>query len=346
MDFQITNNFDDKRIITFLLNNNRASIYHHPAWLKAISQAYNYPAYYIILENSSSKEISGLMPFFVKESLSPSKTKVCSPSTTYIDPLFPEGFDHNLLITELRKSFGDRLQFDFKFRTNPVINNFNTSSDYYNHVIKLGSTIDETYKALGRRSIRRYIKKAEEYKLNLRFGSTGYDLNIFYRLETDLRKSIGLPPAPFYFFYSIWSSLKKNNLIMLPIIEYNSIPIAASIVLNFKDTFYFEYTALDKKYLDLYPNHKLHWDIIKLAQTEYNAKFIDMGRTAIDQQSLIYFKEKWNAKPIPLYRYKFPGQGVNNSKNGLLFHFFKSCNKYMPKKLLELEGKILFKYFD
>lgn len=328
------------------MSNDKASIYHHPAWLKAISQSYNYPLNYLVLENPISKEISGYLPFLVKGGTQATRKKLCLPSTTYTDPLFPKEFDCNLIISELKKFFGERLKINFKFRANPNIKNFSISSDYYNHVIELGKTIDDTYKALGRRSIRRYIKKAEEYKLNLRFGNSESDLHIFYQLETKLRKSLGFPSAPFNFFKSIWSSLRQSNMIMMPIIEHNSIPIAASLVLHFKDTFYFEYTALDKKYINLYPNHKLHWEIIKLAQSDYNAKFIDMGRTDITQESLVFFKEKWNAKRIPIYNYQYPAESRTNYRNGILFNVLKSCNKHLPKKILELEGKLLFKYFE
>ncbi len=346
MNFTITKELDDPRIIPFLLNDDRASIYHHPAWIKAISNSHNYPAYYLILENSPDKEILGLFPFVIKNNSRKSKRTICLPSTTYYDPLFPDGFDMDPAITELVKFFGDRLHFDFKLRCNHIIKDLNVSSNYYNHIIKLGTTIDETYNALGRRSIKRFIKKSNEHELNLRFGVTAADLHIFYELEVKLRKSIGLPPAPYKFFYSIWNSLKQQDLIMLPIIEYNSLPIAASLVLKFKDTFHFEYTAIDKKYLNLYPNHKLHWDIIKIAQTEYNAKYIDMGRTDIHQESLIYFKEKWNAKAFPLYHLNIPSQKRKNKKRGNLYKLMQGINKILPANILKLEGKILFPYFD
>jgi hypothetical protein len=346
MNFTIIEKLDDPRIIPFLLNDDRASIYHHPAWLKAISNSYNYPAYYLILENPPDKEILGLFPFVVKNNFRKSKRTICLPSTTYYDPLFPDGFDMDPAITELVKFFGDRLHFDFKFRSNPIIKDLNVSSNYYNHIIKLGTTIDQTYNALGRRSIKRFIKKSNEHELKLRFGVSEADLKIFYELEVKLRKSIGLPPAPYKFFYSIWNSLKQQDMIMLPIIEYNSLPIAASLVLKFKDTFHFEYTAIDKKYLDLYPNHKLHWDIIKIAQTEYNVKYIDMGRTDINQESLIYFKEKWNAKSFPLYHFNISSQKRKNKKRGSLYKLIRGINKILPANILELEGKILFPYFD
>lgn len=346
MNFTITGNLDDPRIITFLLSDERAAIYHHPAWLKAISETYNYPAHYLILEDSNKKKILGLIPFVVKQVSRKTKKVVCLPSTTHCDPLFPSHSNMNNVIAELKNHFGETSEFDFKFKCNPGLKNFTTTSNYFDHIITLGTTIEETYNALGRRSIKRFIKKSNENELQLRFGVSITDFKIFYELEVKLRKSIGLPPAPYKFFYSIWNSLKQQDLIMLPIIEYNSLPIAASLVLKFKDTFHFEYTAIDKKYLKFYPNHKLHWDIIELAQTEYNAKYIDMGRTAVNQQSLIYFKEKWNAKGFPLYRLRHPGHNNEKLRDGKLYEAFKYINKQLPAKILELEGKLLFRHID
>ncbi len=57
-------------------------------------------------------------------------------------------------------------------------------------------------------------------------------------------------------------------MIFLPIVYVDDEPIAASLVLHYKDRIYFEYTGLNKKHKELYGNHKIHWEMIKLAQNE------------------------------------------------------------------------------
>ena len=346
MKIKITENLDDPRITKFLIENKNSTIYHHPVWVKAISRIYNFQPYYLLITGPQGNELTGLFPFVVNRNKG--KGKIISlPSTTHCEPILPNKFDFNIIIQSIKEYFGsDSIEFDFKSRINLSIQNFTSTSDYFVHIIELCPTLEETFNSFGKRSIRRLIRKADENRLSFRLGNSGKDLKIFYELEIKLRKSIGLPPAPYEFFKTLWDHLSKENLALLPVIEFDGNPIAASIVLKFKDTFYFEYTAIDKKYIDLYPNHKLHWEIIKIAQNDYNAKFINMGRTAVEQENLIYFKEKWNAKPFPLYRNNYPPTKKNNLKRSVLFKYIKSINSVLPSKILELEGKILFKYFD
>ena len=211
----------------------------------------------------------------------------------------------------------------------------------------MSSSLENTYTSFGRRSIRRFIRKAEENNLSFRLGNSEKDLKIFYDLEVKLRRDIGLPPAPYNFFYSIWSNLKKSSMVFLPIVSVDKEPIAASLVLYYKDRIYFEYTGLSKKHKKLYGNHKIHWEMIKLAQKEYNIKYVDLGRVSINHASLIFFKENWNAIPFKVFHKRFPSQ-IKESLFSKLFEgalpIVKNINKRLPLSLLKLEGRYIYKY--
>jgi hypothetical protein len=344
--YSVLYDLDDPRIITFLLSDERATIYHHPAWLKAISKTYNYLPFYLLLRDEESNSIVGLHPFVIKQNSIKKSLIVSLPSTTHCDPLFPENFNLNDVVRELNSHFKAYSSYVFRYKKGPHSEGFSNNSNYIVHIIELLPTLDETYNSFGKRSIRRFIKKADENNLQFRLGSSEIDLKIFYQLEIKLRKSIGLPPAPYKFFFNIWNELNKHNLIFLPIVEYQGKPIASSLVLKFRNIISIEYTGLDKNYLDLYPNHKLHWEIIKIAHASEGIKFVDMGRTAIDQKNLVYFKEKWNASPHKLLQLEFPPARKKSIKNGFAIKVLKIINENLPEKILELEGKLFFKFFE
>lgn len=75
--------------------------------------------------------------------------------------------------------------------------------------------------------------------------------------------------------------MEPLGLITLPIVEKDNSSIAAGFILNFKDTYYLEYTASDKNSLNLYPNHKLFWEVITSAQSNGASK-VDFGRTPLE----------------------------------------------------------------
>ena len=59
-----------------------------------------------------------------------------------------------------------------------TLNGFSSTSNFILHKIELGKTIEETYNSFGRRSIRRFIRKADKNNLKLRFGNSINHLKI------------------------------------------------------------------------------------------------------------------------------------------------------------------------
>lgn len=337
MHLSTTKNIFDKVISEFILNDQRATIYHLPCWIKAISEATGLEGNYLLI--TEENKITGIVPFLIRKGIFTSL-----PYTTHCQPLIPENLKFDELIEKIKNLIPDIKGIRFKFRDcdHFGINKF--VSNHFNHVIFLGDNIEDYYNSLGRRSIRKYIKKSYENNLELRYGNNENDLKIFYTLECKMRKSIGLPPAPYKFFHCLWKNLQINNNILLPIVEKDSKPIASSMVLKFRDQLNFEYTGIDKRYIDLYPNHFLHWEVIKNAYERFGSRVIDIGRTDKNNNGLIFFKENWNAKRIDLIEYC---ENIRPKvKKGKIFNLFRWINKHLPQKILQIEGNLLFNKFE
>ena len=136
-------------------------------------------------------------------------------------------------------------------------------------------------------------------------------------------------------------------MVFLPIVSVDDIPIVASRYFYFKDRIYFEYTGLSKKHKELYGNHKIHWEMIKLAQREYDVKYVDLGRVSIEHSSLIFFKENWNASPYKVFHKRYPSQNKESLLSILLkgsLPLVKIINKKLPVPLLKLEGRYIYEY--
>ena len=344
----LTGNINDPEIIEFLMNSNQAEIYHLPAWIKSLCDSYGGDPYYVLCNNNETGKIEGIAPFILFNGKSATKKKIISlPFTNYCDFILPAHIKTENILEIINSRFGSILEFDFRNLSEEPLTGFSNTTDFLVHVINLKPTLDETYNSFGKRSIRRFIRKADENGLTFRLGESDDDFRIFYDLEVKLRKSIGLPPAPYKFFYSIWSNLRKQNLIYLPIVSFKDEPVAASMVLHFKDRIYFEYTGLSKKYKNLYGNHKLHWDMIKIAQGELGVKYVELGRVSVEHKDLIFFKENWGAVPYKVFHKRFPSQTEKNFVariDKITYPLIKEINKKLPRLLLELEGRAIYRY--
>jgi lipid II:glycine glycyltransferase (peptidoglycan interpeptide bridge formation enzyme) len=337
-------NQNKKEIIQFIEECNDSSIYHHPAWIAAIEKSFNQNAYYLLFRNNAG-DVAGILPFFTVKSIITGKRIVTLPLSTYCDPLISNDLFHEC-IDFIKKQFPDFNSFDLRTLKNysNVLNEFSEESEYVTHFLHLKDSIDDTFNAFHPTSVRASIRRAEKNKLTIKWGETIEELKIFYHLKLRLRKRLLLPPLPFNFFYNVWQSLKEFNMIHLPVVVKDNFPIAAGFILNFKDTFYLEYTAADKDYFNLYPNHKLFFEVIKKAHQK-GAKKIDFGRTSLDNISLIAFKEKWAAKKEMIYHYHYPNKPIVKKEQNRLKKVLTNINKYLPDKLFEAEGKILYRHF-
>lgn len=86
MQLTLTDNLNDERIIPFLLKSEKSSIYHHPAWLKAIEKSFKYKTNYLV-ELDETDKIKGLFPFIEFNNKIPGKKLISFPMSTYCDPL-------------------------------------------------------------------------------------------------------------------------------------------------------------------------------------------------------------------------------------------------------------------
>jgi lipid II:glycine glycyltransferase (peptidoglycan interpeptide bridge formation enzyme) len=343
--FEILYNLEDERIVPFLLKNENASVYHHPAWLKAIAKSFKHKSFYLI-KTDGHGEITGLIPFVYISSKFTGKRIISLPFSTYCDPLLSSE-DIKPAITFLRSYFNPEIKIDIRtlFDLKTELTEFLCDSGFTTHVLYMDDSLEATFNSFHGRSVRASIRRAEKNDLGFEVLNNIKGLRIFYKLETELRKRLLLPPLPYIFFKNVFDELSKYNMISIPIVTMNNIPIAAGFILEFKDTTYLEYAATDKNYLGLYTNQKLFWEIIKSAHIKGIRK-IDFGRTSVHHQSLKIFKEKWNAKASYILNYSYPVAGVINANRGKLNKIMKNINKYLPTIILKAEGKLLYHHLD
>ena len=344
MNFKILYDITDNRLVEFLNNSDKATIYHHPLWLKAISNTFKHKPFYLLLLDVD-ENIKGLIPFIYLKSILTGKRIVSVPFSTYCDPILPADSIEDAIKFLVKESGIERIQLRTITNLSKELNYFSVQYGYVSHVLKLRENIDTTFSSFHPRSIRRPIRHSEQNNFVLESGASLNDLKIFYKLELGLRSKLSLPPLPFRFFENILLELSKYNMINIISLKIGGNPIASAFVLKYKDTHYLEYAASDSRYLNLYPNHKLYWEIVKSAQNS-GAKYLDFGRTSVNNESLIVFKEKWNADRIDLHYYHQPKVNITDEPSKLVKFLFQRLNNILPEKVLQLEGNLLYPHLD
>ena len=331
----------DRRWDEFVLSNPYTSIYVHSAWVNVVAKSFNYKPLFLAFVDTRTGQLENVMPFLLVESWITGTRLVSLPFTAYCA--------NNISSEQISQSISFALQSypKIKFLEWRVIEDFDYSAessekhhDYCTHILDLDISLDHLYESFHSTSIRQRIKRAKRNDLRFRIAEDEGDLKKFYVLETEVRRKHGIPPHPYRFFANMWKILRPLGYFFLALVEYQDKTVAAATVLRFKDSFYLEYSASDQKFLKLSPNQILIWEVIKIAHRA-NARYFDFGRSALSNQLLIEFKERWGAKAYQLTYHYFPKSKRNISKESSATKLFHALNRILPKAILIKEGELL-----
>lgn len=344
LDIREVTSRDDGRWDEFITAHPAGTIYHHSAWRKVLESTYGYHPLYLALEDSRSKELHGAYPSMLVRSRLTGDRLVTLPFTSYCAPLAPEGYVAEMVRYKLKKhpKIG---YFELKCK-DPIAQAPDflvQDSSYVTHTIDLSVGKSLLFSAFHATSIRQRIRRAEKNGFRLRMAKRVEDLQSFYRLHLCVRKKHGLPPHPFKFFCNMWKELFPRNLLFVPLLEHDGKIVAGAFTLKFKGTFTYEYSATDESYLHLSCNQGLIWEVLKIALSE-GAKCFDFGRSALDNPTLIEFKERWGSKRHPLFYYYYPKMGKVGAEGSLGRRILNRANRLMPDALLEMEGNLLYRH--
>jgi hypothetical protein len=334
----------DKRWDEFVTGHPQGDIYHLSSWGEVLSKAYGFSPYYIALERSEGNGLEGGIPFMAVNSRVTGRRLVSLPLTSYCSLLMPKEELPGVIGFAREKCPTARYAL-VKLLERETSGGESRGAAYTTHILDLKQPPSELFRSFHGSSIRQRIKRAKREGLTFRLGTGERDLKSFYGLETMVRKKHGLPPQPYAFFLNLWRIMYPKNLLSLPLVEHGGRVVAGAVVLRFKETTYFEYSASDQRFLKLCPNQMLIWECIKRAMG-MGSKSFDFGRTALSNPSLMAFKERWNARRFYLDYRRYPESGESEGEPGRVRRFMEYVNRSLPPLLLRLEGRLIYPHIS
>lgn len=131
----------------------------------------------------------------------------------------------------------------------------------------------------------------------------------FYRLLLVTRRRHGLPPQPRKWFKTLLECMGDN--VQITLARRGRVPIAAVLTLRHGPCVVYKYGCSDQRFHNLGGVPFLIWHMIEDGKAS-GAEWIDLGRSDLDNQGLINFKDKLGAtrKLLTYYRYT-NGKGSN-----------------------------------
>ena len=282
----------DPRWPALLARDSRASVFHTRGWLEALRRSYGYLP--VVLTTSSNREElrSGIV-FCCVNSWMTGKRMVSLPFSDHCEPIV-NGPDEGREILSFmgREIESQRLRYVEVRPLSPMLGETAGSCEsgtFCFHTLNLRDETDAIFRRLHKDSIRRKIQRAEREGLVYEKGNSDELLAKFYRLFVMTRRRHGLPPSPLHWFRNLVACLGEGAQIRIA--SKDGQAVAGIFTLTYKNSIVYKYGGSDMRSSNLGGTPFLFWRTMLEAKAE-GIEELDLGRSDLDNEGLITFKER------------------------------------------------------
>jgi lipid II:glycine glycyltransferase (peptidoglycan interpeptide bridge formation enzyme) len=223
---------------------------------------------------------------------------------------------------------------------------FSPTVEYRFHALNLEPVLETLFHNFHKDSTQRKIRRAEREGLTEQVGRSDSFLEQFYRLQLLTRRRHSVLPQPQSWFRNMTDCFGEALQIRLAFKGDQS--IAGILTLRHKNSLVYKYGCSDAAFNNLGGMHLLFWRAIQEAKALGLHQF-DLGRSDIDNEGLITFKDRWGAMRSTVGYLRHPGSGrlpsdPKQASAGWKSRFAKQVFGHAPDEFLSLAAKLLYKH--
>jgi len=341
MPVHITNPLSESRWEDLVARHPRSSVFHQKGWMEALLRTYGYEP--LVLTSSPAGEpLQNGVLFCRVSSWLTGKRLVSLPFSDHCDPLFENSEEYDVITSWLQ---AERARENLKYvELRPLSaapleeTGFGSSHQYWLHKLNLNNSLEDIFKHFHKDSIQRKIRRAEREKLSCDFGRSEQLVQDFYRLLLITRRRHHLPPQPRKWFLNLAECMGPKMQILVA--RKDGIAVAAMLVLSHRTSVVYKYGCSNDKFHHLGGMPFLFWKLIEQRKAA-GMEEIDFGRSDLDQESLITFKNRFGARGQLLTYYRYPDVKREEIAEHKAFRRFLSI---LPDTVLSATGRLLYRH--
>ena len=322
----------------------RASAFHRRGWLEALKDTYGYKPLVLTSASAGESLTDGILACRISSWLTGTRL-VSLPFADHCDPLFGEFSEELLspdrLVDECTGQHYKYLEFRPLRAWASLQNRFQPCESFYFHELDLSPSLGQLFKGLHKDSIQRKIRRAEKEQLSYEAGRTEELVEAFYHLQMITRRRHHLPPQPKSWFRNLAKHM--GEAVHIRVARKNGAAIAAVLTLRHRSTVIYKYGCSDGAFHQLGGMPFLFWKVIEESKAS-GAESIDFGRSEMNNEGLVAFKDKFGTTKRTLTYYRFPGK----KKKQVYLHENSRLMRRMlgmvPDGVLSAVGRVLYRH--
>jgi CelD/BcsL family acetyltransferase involved in cellulose biosynthesis len=332
----------------------RSSVFHTHGWLEALRRTYGYVPL-VVTTSPPECPLRNGWPFCAIDSWLTGRRWVSLPFSDHCEPLSEDAEYEDQVFSGLEEVLGrDRLRY---FETRPLQfadkhshalppSFLSSTRSYCFHHVDLSPDLQTLFRNCHKDSTQRKIQRAERERLGYEEGRSAALLDAFHKLQILTRRRHGLPPQPVKWFRNVAECL--GGAVKIRVAYKDKQAIAAILTIRHKDTIVYKYGCSDTAHNNLGGMQMLFWKTIEEAKRDGLRRF-DLGRSDLDNQGLITFKDRWGSirsilcysritsvrRPKDVY-----DQNDHKTKERMMLGLFAR----MPEAIARTLGEVLYKH--
>ena len=334
----------DSRWDDLVLSHPKGSVFHRKGWLQALASTYGYRPVAVTSTPAGQRLADGIVFCEVKSWITGTRL-VSLPFADHCEPLLNEAGDSfefsNWMRTECARQGWNYVEIrPLSWDTNSDCS-LGASQSYWLHTLDLTPSLEQIFRGLHKNSIQRRIQRAERGHLSYEIGCSEQLLNDFYRLLLITRRRHQMLPQPRAWFRNLIRCMGQDVQIRLA--RKDSVPIAALLPLRHRATMVYKYGCSDERFHHLAAMPFLFWKLIEESKAA-GAEQIDFGRTDLENDGLIAFKDRFGASRKRLTYFRYP---ENAGKRSLLAADLPAVRRLiavLPDALLPWAGRLVYRH--
>lgn len=337
------NPLQDPRWPEFLCRQAGASVFHTTEWLRALDRTYGYKPV-VLTTSPPAGPLSNAVVFCEVHSWVTGGRLVSLPFSDHCEPLADSSEERESL---LRAVVDRAASKNWKYvELRPVSvgvdrTGFESTDQYCLHRLELSGSCEEIFRRFHKDCVQRRIRHAERQPLTYEEGRSESLLRRFYELLLLTRRRHQLPPQPLAWFRHLGECL--GDMLKIRTLSIDAKPIASIVTIRYKDCMTYKYGCSDPVFNNLGGTALLFWRAMQEA-TRDGLRVFDMGRSDLDNRSLITFKDRWGATRIPLTYHRYPRGRARVGTSDWKTLVAKRLFRRLPDSLLVASGKLLYRH--
>jgi CelD/BcsL family acetyltransferase involved in cellulose biosynthesis len=321
-----------------------ASAFHQRGWLEALKQTYGYQPFVITSAASGEPLTDGLVACRITSWLTGTRL-VSLPFADHCEPLAGESGEKLMLadrlIEECTRQHCKYLEYRPLVSPENLGDEFQPTEKFYFHELDLRPSIEQLFKGLHKDSIQRKIRRAEKEQLTYEVGRSDEFIDTFYNLLLITRRRHQLPPQPVNWFRNLATHM--GDAMHIRLARKNGAAVAALLTLRHGSNVIYKYGCSDGAFHQMGGMPFLFWKLIEESKAS-GADCIDFGRSEIDNEGLVAFKDKFGTMKRILTYYRYPRTKEQKASAWGDSALARRMFSILPDGVLSAAGKVLYRH--